>query len=175
MLVSFKRKGLDSGITRRRKTTTPKPPIKCVADLQNSRLFGKASTSVRIVEPVVVKPETLSNQAFISENSPPQSTYGSIPKIKERNQARTTVRKPSRSVIAGAFFTKIKGKPPTMRVIMKLMARGPKAESIPLNTETITDINMKSALTRRARPTLSDMTFTFISIVVSFSVQNSPK
>lgn len=69
-----------------RKTTTPKPPIKCVEERQKSRLFGNASTLSRIVEPVVVKPETLSNQAFIIVNGPPQSAYGSMPKMKDRSQ-----------------------------------------------------------------------------------------
>ena len=39
---------------------------------QNCNPRGRASTSFRIVDPVVVRPETLSNQALTSENSPPQ-------------------------------------------------------------------------------------------------------
>ena len=69
-----------------RKTTTPKPPMKCVEERQNSRLFGNASTLSRIVEPVVVNPETLSNQAFMIVNGPPQSAYGSMPKMKDSSQ-----------------------------------------------------------------------------------------
>ena len=62
----------------------------------------------------------------------------------------------------GEFFTKINGKEPVTRVMMKLMSRGPKAESLPFAIETIMDRNMKSALTRRAFPTFTDMDLTFI-------------
>jgi hypothetical protein len=105
--------------------------MKCVDDLQKRRLFGKASISVNIVDPVVVYPETLSNQAFINVNSPPQSTYGSIPNIKDRIQARTMVRKPDWRVVAGFFFTNMNGKVPVMKVTRKLIRRGVKAESNP--------------------------------------------
>lgn len=57
-----------------------------------------------------------------------------------------------------AFLTKMKGKIPTMKVIMKLMANGPSAESFPFTIETIRDRNMNSALTSRACPTFFDMT-----------------
>ena len=39
---------------------------------QNCNPRGRASTSFRIVDPVVVRPETLSNHALTNENSPPQ-------------------------------------------------------------------------------------------------------
>ena len=84
-----------------------------------------------MVAPVVVYPETLSNQAFIRVNSPPQRTYGSIPNMNERSQASTMVTKPSIRLRGGAFFTKMNGNAPTMMVMTKLMVRGPKAESCP--------------------------------------------
>jgi len=43
-----------------------------VEALQNNSPLGSASTSFRMLAPVVVKPETLSNSAFTSVNSPPQ-------------------------------------------------------------------------------------------------------
>ena len=72
MLVSLRRTGDEVGIIRRRNTTTPNPPIKWVEERQNRRLRGRTSTSSRMVAPVVVKPETLSNQAFTTVNGPPQ-------------------------------------------------------------------------------------------------------
>ena len=39
---------------------------------QNCNPRGSASTFCKIEDPVVVKPETVSNQAFITLNSPPQ-------------------------------------------------------------------------------------------------------
>ena len=49
-----------------------------------------------------------------------------------------------------------------MKVIIKLMAKGPKAESRPSARDTSIDRNMKSALTSNASPTFLDITFTFI-------------
>jgi hypothetical protein len=54
------------------------------------------------------------------------------------------------------------GKAPTIRVIIKLIIRGPNAESLPSTIETMMDRNMKSALTSSAFPTLTDMALTFI-------------
>ena len=73
MLVSRSRTGLEFGMINSRKTTTPRPPMKWVDELQKSRLCGRASISSRMVAPVVVKPDTLSNQALITVNGPPQS------------------------------------------------------------------------------------------------------
>ena len=47
-----------------------------------------------------------------------------------------------------------------MKVMRKLIARGPKAASIPFTMDTIIDRNMNNALTRSALPTFTDMTFT---------------
>ena len=110
--------------------------------------------SLRIVDPVVVYPETLSNQAFIRVNSPPHITYGIMPKTKERSQDRTMVRNPSLSDIDPGLGTNMNGKAPARRVITKLMRRGVKPESIPYITDTTMDKNMNKALTSSAMPTL---------------------
>ena len=115
-----------------------------------------------MVDPVVVKPETLSNQAFIKVNSPPYNTYGSIPNMKDRSHDKTMVRKPSFNVSGCLPLTKINGNAPTRRVIMKLISKGPNASSRPLTIETIIDRNINKALTRSAFPTLVDIAFTFI-------------
>ena len=47
------------GVSARNSTSTPIPPIHCVRERQNSTLFGSHST----VEPVVVRPDTVSNTA----------------------------------------------------------------------------------------------------------------
>ena len=125
--------------------------------------------SVRIVDPVVVYPETLSNQAFTSVNSPPHSTYGSIPNMNESIHERTMVRKPSFRVIAEAFFTKMKGNAPTRRVMTKLMSNGVNAESMPYIMDTTRDMNMNSALTSSASPTFRDIDLMFIRYCLSFS------
>ena len=45
------------------KTRTPIPPIQCVRLLQKDIPIGRTSISVNIVEPVVVKPDTVSKNA----------------------------------------------------------------------------------------------------------------
>ena len=42
------------------KNTIPKPPIHCVIVRQKSRPCGRISTSSRMLQPVVVKPEMVS-------------------------------------------------------------------------------------------------------------------
>ena len=76
---------------RSRNTTTPKPPMKCVDDLQNSRLSGSCPTLASTVPPVVVYPETASKRALMTEKGPPQRTYGSIPKMKDNVHERTMI------------------------------------------------------------------------------------
>jgi hypothetical protein len=113
------------------KATTPNPPIKCVALLQNNNPLGKASTFTRIEEPVVVYPLTLSNQAFIRENSPPQRTYGNIPNKQERIQAKTTTTNPSFKFGVPLFLTKISGNVPAASVIIALKNKGENEASNP--------------------------------------------
>ena len=131
MLVSRRRIGEELGIIRRRKTTTPKPPMKCVEERQNSRLRGSASTSSRMVAPVVVKPDTLSNHAFANVNGPPQRAYGSMPNRKESSHDRKMIMYPSFREICSVFRTKMKGKMPTVKVRAKLIRSGARALSPP--------------------------------------------
>ena len=138
------------GITRRRKTTTPSPPMKWVEDLQKRRLSGSISTFSRMVAPVAVKPETLSNQAFSTLKGPPQRAYGSMPKTKDRSHERTIIMNPSFMVISGVLRTNMKGNIPTMKVMVKLIIRAARALSLPLDKETSIDRNMNNALTSRA-------------------------
>ena len=52
-----------SGTSAIMNTSTPMPPSRWVKLRQKSRLRGRLSTSSRMLEPVVVKPETVSNTA----------------------------------------------------------------------------------------------------------------
>ena len=58
-------RSLAKGSTAMIKTSTPMPPIQWVKLRQNSSPRGSASTSVRMLAPVVVKPDTVSNTASI--------------------------------------------------------------------------------------------------------------
>ena len=150
---------------------TPNPPMKWVEDLQKRRLFGRASMSVRIVDPVVVYPETLSNHAFIRVNSPPQSTYGSIPNMNESIQEMMMVRYPLFIDVSIPFLTKMNGKQPVIAVTRKLISRGVNAESKPLYIEIITDMNMNKALMSNALPIFVDIALTFMSDGLNFAMQ----
>ena len=54
-----------SGSTAITNTSTPMPPTQWEKLRQNSMPWLIASTSVRMVEPVVVKPETISKKASV--------------------------------------------------------------------------------------------------------------
>ena len=58
------------------------PPSQWVKLLQYKRLRGTASTSCRIVAPVVVKPETVSNSALKKLGTSPEKINGSAPKTE---------------------------------------------------------------------------------------------
>ena len=116
-------------------------------------LAGSASISVRMVEPVVVYPDTLSNHELMTVNSPPYIIYGSEPNTKEKSQERTMVRKLSFMLKVNLPLTKISGKTPVRVVIAILMRSGAKPSSTPYPTETIKAMNMNNALIRRTFPT----------------------
>ena len=68
-----------NGITASRKTNTPMPPIQCVKLRQNKLQCERASTSLRIEAPVVVKPDTVSKSASVNEGISPESQKGKAP------------------------------------------------------------------------------------------------
>ena len=68
------------GIMAMTKTRMPMPPIQWVKLRQKSRLLGSTSTLRRQVEPVVVKPETVSKKASKRFDIWPLSTNGRAPK-----------------------------------------------------------------------------------------------
>jgi len=70
----------------------PIPPIQCVKLLQNNNDFGSDSISVNMEAPVVVKPETDSNNAFTKEGMAPEKMYGRLPIKQIITQEEVTVR-----------------------------------------------------------------------------------
>ena len=83
--------------------------------------------------------------------------------MNERSQDSTIIINPSCSEMAADFLTKMNGNIPTMKVMMKLMASGPRAESFPFRMETIKDRNINRALMSSACPTFLDITLISIS------------
>ena len=78
-------------------TSTPMPPIQWVKLRQNSMQRDSASTSVRMLEPVVVKPDTVSNMASMKCGISPLMTKGRAPVTLSRIQLSATTAKPSRA------------------------------------------------------------------------------
>ena len=84
-----------SGITARRNTRTPIPPIQWVKLLQNSVQWESASTSFKMVVPVVVKPEIVSKRASVKDGISLEITNGKQPKKLKKIQLKEVVRQPS--------------------------------------------------------------------------------
>ena len=83
------------GRRHNRNTRTPMPPIQWVKLLQNSMHRGRTSTSFKILAPVVVKPDTVSNMASTMLGITPENTNGSAPIRLMTIQLRATVTQPS--------------------------------------------------------------------------------
>ena len=73
------------------------PPTQCAKLRQKSVPWLSASTSVKIVEPVVVKPETVSKNASINDGISPEITNGSAPNALISTQTSATMARPSRA------------------------------------------------------------------------------
>ena len=71
------------------------PPIQWVKERQNKMPLCRCSISVRIVAPVVVKPDTVSNSASIYEGIAPEITNGNAPNKLSTIQLSATITKPS--------------------------------------------------------------------------------
>ena len=85
---------LDNGTIAITNANTPIPPIKWVNDLQNNKHFDRCSTSLYIVAPVVVNPDTVSKKA--SKNDSLSPIINGIHPIKLINIHDTvTIQKPS--------------------------------------------------------------------------------
>ena len=78
-------------------TRMPMPPIQC-EKLRQKRLHRfSTSTFGRILEPVVVKPETISKTASRYDGISPQSVNGSAPANDSTTHPSATHRSPSRA------------------------------------------------------------------------------
>ena len=84
-----------SGIMAKIKTKMPMPPIQCVKLRQNSEQRAKASTLLSTLEPVVVKPETVSKNASTKRGISLFMTNGAHPARLAIIHAAGTTTKPS--------------------------------------------------------------------------------
>ena len=82
------------------KTRTPMPPTQWVKQRHILMDFGNDSTAAKMLDPVVVKPETDSKSASIKELVAPVKRKGSAPKRLKTIQLSATITKPSRAYSA---------------------------------------------------------------------------
>ena len=83
------------GMIANRNTRTPIPPIQCVKHLQNIIPWDIVSTSLRILAPVVVSPDTVSKSAFVNDGISPDITNGIQPNILSSTQLNAVAMHPS--------------------------------------------------------------------------------
>ena len=74
------------------KNTIPRPPIQWVMERQNTRPWGRLSTSSIIVAPVVVKPDIVSKKASVKLGIYPLITNGRAPRILNMTHVSVTSR-----------------------------------------------------------------------------------
>ena len=77
------------------KTSTPIPPIQWVKLLQKRIQRGTTSTFVRTLDPVVVNPDTASNNASTGFGITPLITNGTAPTMLSTIHPRATLANPS--------------------------------------------------------------------------------
>ena len=85
------------GSTAMANTSTPIPPTQWEKLRQNNAPRLSASTSFKIVEPVVVKPDTISKKASAKAGISPEITNGSAPNADISTHTSATIAKPSRA------------------------------------------------------------------------------
>ena len=83
------------GMMARMKTRTPIPPIQCVKLRQKMEQWLSASTSLSTLAPVVVNPETVSNNASVNEGISPVRIKGRQPVRLIKSQLREVATQPS--------------------------------------------------------------------------------
>lgn len=83
------------GTIASRKTSTPMPPIQCVKLRHSSAQCDRASTSSKMLAPVVVKPEIVSNSALVNEGISLLNTNGRQPNTLRNIQLSAVATQPS--------------------------------------------------------------------------------
>ena len=84
------------GMKAKVNTTTPKPPIHCMMLRQNRMPCGCWSILLRIVAPVVEKPDMVSKKASVTLSTVPCIRKGSMPNKENNTHDKATTMKESR-------------------------------------------------------------------------------
>ncbi|OQC36361.1 MAG: hypothetical protein BWX66_01401 [Deltaproteobacteria bacterium ADurb.Bin058] len=92
------------------------PPNQCISALQMFNDTGKASTELKMLAPVVVKPEALSKNASKNEGTYPEIISGNAPRMHAKIQEPATTTKPAFMEKTGLLFClKMKAKIPGIK------------------------------------------------------------
>ncbi len=104
----------------------PIPPIQWVKLLQKRMPLGKASISVKMDDPVVVKPETDSKNAFVKEGMAPEKIKGKHPTKLMYNHEKVTRKNASFRFIESSelFLVAIKSENPITPEINEAYKKG---------------------------------------------------
>ena len=108
-------------------------------------------------EPVVVKPDTLSNHALAKVNSPPYKTYGRTPARQESSQLETTINRPSSFLMWVVAGTNKRGNTPKRNSTRVVYASGRRSDSC-RNTAMPAEAAAKTAFSSKTIPTYRKIT-----------------
>ena len=86
--------------------------------------MGSPSIAVRMVAPVVVKPEMVSKKQSINGPNRPENQKGSAPNTPNSTQIRPTVKKPSRAKKSGLGLKRNTGTAAAARMMRMALKNG---------------------------------------------------
>jgi hypothetical protein len=142
----------EKGVIANIKTRTPMPPIQCVKLRQNNMPLGSDSTSFKMLAPVVVKPETVSNTLSTKDGITLLSIKGSAPNIDISIHDKAATHKPPMvyiTLFVGCLS--VHGMPMAKRRVI-VIKKAKKERLSPLNNETKAAGTMQTASILRTNP-----------------------
>jgi hypothetical protein len=121
--------------------------------LQNNIDFGRASILVKMLDPVVVKPDTDSKKASTKLCIDPENIYGRAPAKLIKNQDEDTMMYPSRLVIPAksCFFLPVINPKAPIAAQIKIEYTNGATLSLYISA-TITELSIKTGITSKILP-----------------------
>ena len=115
----------ERGMMAMTNTSTPMPPIQWVKLRQNSKPRHRPSMLVRMLAPVVVKPEAVSKTASTYRGICPDMAKGNAPNRDMSTQLNPTITKPSRACMLWSPFWPINSSREEKRSRASMVMRNP--------------------------------------------------
>jgi hypothetical protein len=95
----------------------PIPPNQWVKLRQNNKPWGSSSILVRIVAPVVVKPDIVSKKALVKLGISPDIKKGRHPNREKKVHPNVTIANPSLALTSCVNFVNLKARNPRLNVM----------------------------------------------------------